>query len=80
MIGNLITFCYNLYNDLIAKRMNKKIHKFGMEGSVADEALIPQVREMLERQVITSMRDQGYVPVLDIVTQFSKRGDEVVSL
>ena len=77
MIWNFVTVCYNLYNDLIAKRMNKKIHKFGIDGSVADEALLPQVKETLERQIIIDMRDKGYVPVLDIQPQISTSYDPV---
>ena len=68
---------YNIYNDLIATRMNKKIHKFGMDGSVADEAYIPQVHEMFEREVVIQMRDKGYVPVLDITPQFSTLYDMI---
>lgn len=77
MIWHFIPLCYNLYNDLIAKRMNKKIHKFGMDGSIADEAFIPQARQMFERQVIIDMRDKGYVPVYDILPQFATSYDMI---
>lgn len=66
---------YTLINDLIVRRMNKKIHKFGMQGSIADEAFIPQAKEMFEREVLLSMRDKGYVPIYDINTQFSTSYD-----
>jgi hypothetical protein len=75
MIWKLVLVWYTLINDLIARRMKKKIHQFGIDGSIGDEANIPQVREMFERQIIIDMRDRGYVPIYDINTQFSTSYD-----
>jgi hypothetical protein len=45
---------------------NKKIKKFGMEGTIADDSAIPRMRQQYEKIIIDGMRDSGYVPVLDL--------------
>lgn len=70
MIWDLVTFCYNLANDLIVSRMNKKIHNFTLDGLIGDESDIPRIRELTEQSLTTMMRDGGYVPVLDLIPQF----------
>lgn len=45
---------------------NKKIKKFGMEGTIADDSAIPRMRQQYEKVITDSMRDSGYIPVLDL--------------
>jgi hypothetical protein len=45
---------------------NKKIKKFGMEGTIIDDAAIPRMRQKYEGTILNAMRDSGYVPVLDL--------------
>lgn len=45
---------------------NKKIKKFGMAGTLSDDAAIPRMRQQYEKIILDSMRDSGYVPVLDL--------------
>jgi hypothetical protein len=45
---------------------NKKIKKFGMEGTLADDSAIPRMRVQYERTILNGMRDSGYIPVLDL--------------
>ncbi len=50
--------------------MNKKLNSFGMQGDIHDDAAIPRLRKEYERLIVSNMRDQGYVPILDLDTQF----------
>ena len=45
---------------------NKKIKKFGFEGTIIDDAAIPRMRAQYERTIVEGMRESGYVPVLDL--------------
>ena len=51
--------------------MNKKLKSFGMQGEIHDDAAIPRLRAEYERLIESDMREQGYVPILDLDTQFS---------
>jgi hypothetical protein len=51
--------------------MNKKLKSFGMQGQINDDAAIPRLRSQYEALIESDMREQGYVPILDLETQFS---------
>jgi hypothetical protein len=51
--------------------LRKQIHSFLIGGVIKDDASIKRIREMHERLLIQDMRSKGYVPVLDLDTQFS---------
>lgn len=42
-----------------------------MQGEIHDDAAIPRLRAEYERLIESDMREQGYVPILDLDTQFS---------
>lgn len=48
---------------------NKKIHDFQISGELADDSLFGH-REKIERLIDMQMRDSGYVPHLDLDTQY----------
>lgn len=50
--------------------MNKKLKSFGLSGQIHDDSAIPRLRLEHERLIKDDMRDQGYVPILDLETQF----------
>ena len=56
--------------------MNKKLKSFGMQGQIHDDAAIPRLRLEYERLIESDMREQGYVPILDLDIQFSLLYDE----
>jgi len=56
--------------------MNKKLKSFGMQGKIHDDAAIPRLRLEYERLIESDMREQGYVPILDLDIQFSLLYDE----
>jgi len=56
--------------------MNKKLKSFGMHGQIHDDAAIPRLRIEYQRLIETDMREQGYVPILDLDVQFSLSYDE----
>lgn len=56
--------------------MNKKLKSFGIQGQIHDDSAIPRLRIEHERLIMTDMRDQGYVPILDLDTQFHLEYDE----
>ena len=56
--------------------MNKKLKSFGMQGQIHDDSAIPRLRKEYERLIEDDMREQGYVPILDLETQFSLLYDE----
>ena len=56
---------------------NKKIKKFGMNGIIADDSAIPRMRSQYEKTILMSMRDSGYVPVLDLDPLFYISYDEI---
>ena len=56
--------------------MNKKLKSFGMNGQIHDDAAIPRLRIEYQKLIETDMREQGYVPILDLDVQFSLSYDE----
>ena len=56
--------------------MNKKLKSFGMQGQIHDDSAIPRLRLQYERLIESDMREQGYVPILDLDIQFSLLYDE----
>jgi hypothetical protein len=56
--------------------MNKKLKSFGMQGQIHNDAAIPRLRLEYERLIESDMREQGYVPILDLDIQFSLLYDE----
>ena len=51
--------------------LNKNIKSFLISGVIGDDAGIGKAREMYERILLQDMRSKGYVPVLDLESQFS---------
>lgn len=49
----------------------RKIHNFMITGTIGDDAHFIKAREEYERTMTQDMRYRGYVPVLDMVPQFS---------
>ena len=49
---------------------NRKLKKFGMEGTIGDDSLIPRQKEYFQKLLEDQMRDSGYVLVLDLDPQF----------
>ncbi len=47
-----------------------------MQGQIHDDAAIPRLRLQYEALIESDMREQGYVPILDLETQFSLSYDE----
>lgn len=47
-----------------------------MQGQIHDDAAIPRLRLEYERLIESNMREQGYVPILDLDIQFSLLYDE----
>jgi hypothetical protein len=50
---------------------NKRIKDFIIEGTIADDSFIYGHREKMEKVLDVQMRDAGYVPHLDLDTQYS---------
>lgn len=61
--------------------MHKKIERFGFDGQIRDDSDFIRLRAQYESLVVHQMRDDGYVPVLDLgpmwSTQYNK--DETYS-
>lgn len=55
--------------------MHDEIQRFNLNGKIADTE-ITQTRERLVDFVESMMRDQGYVPALDLEPQFTMDFDE----
>jgi hypothetical protein len=51
--------------------LKKNIKSFIISGVIKDDAGIGKAREMYERILLEDMRSKGYVPVLDLESQFS---------
>ena len=51
--------------------LKKNIKSFIVSGVIKDDAGIAKAREMHERILLQDMRSRGYVPVLDLESQFS---------
>ena len=46
--------------------MHKKIERFGFDGQIRDDSDFIRLRAQYESLVVHQMRDDGYVPVLDL--------------
>jgi hypothetical protein len=51
--------------------LKKNIKSFLISGVIKDDASIGRARELHERMLLQDMRSKGYVPVLDLESQFS---------
>ena len=49
---------------------NKRIKDFVIEGVIADDSYIVGHREKMEKLIDVQIRDNGYVPHLDLDTQY----------
>jgi len=47
-----------------------------MQGQIHDDSAIPRLRAHYEQLIESDMREQGYVPILDLDIQFSLLYDE----
>lgn len=50
--------------------MAKQVKSFGVSGQISDDSAIPRLRQEYQRLTEQNMRDQGYVPVLDLEPLF----------
>lgn len=50
---------------------NKRIKSFTIEGTIADDNFIFGHRDKIEKVLDTQVRDSGYVPHLDLDTNYS---------
>ena len=48
-----------------------------MQGQIHDDSAIPRLRSQYEQLIESDMREQGYVPILDLDIQFSLLYDEI---
>lgn len=51
--------------------MHDEIKRFGLTGEVASDRFV-SARDVLIKEVEDSMRDDGFVPVLDLLPQFTR--------
>ena len=56
--------------------LKRNIKSFLISGVIKDDAGIGKAREMYERILLEDMRDKGYVPILDLESQFSIKYNE----
>ncbi|MEY4331347.1 MAG: hypothetical protein RLZZ196_85 [Bacteroidota bacterium] len=56
--------------------LNRNIKSFIISGVIKDDSKISKARENYERLLLQDMRDKGYVPVLDLESQFSIKYNE----
>lgn len=57
--------------------LKKNIKSFIVSGVIKDDAAFSRVREMYEKLTLDDMRSKGYVPVLDLESQFSIKYNEL---
>lgn len=50
-------------------KIGKKIKDFTLSGEALDGETIIRLRKELEERLIESMREEGYVPVIDLLPQ-----------
>jgi len=50
---------------------HKPIKKFGLDGSIRDDSIIPRLRQEYLNLLDTEMRIKGYVPRLDMSPDFT---------
>lgn len=46
--------------------MHRPIKKFGFSGQLGDDARFASLKAQYETLIVNNMREQGYVPVLDL--------------
>lgn len=51
--------------------MHDDIKRFGLTGTITSDRFV-SARDALVREVEDSMRDEGFVPVLDLIPQFTR--------
>ena len=51
--------------------MHSNVKKFQVDGIMNDDADFPRLRSQFEDMLIKQMRDNGYIPVLDLGPYFS---------
>jgi len=54
---------------------HRPIKKFGFDGILGDDSRFASLRAQYETLIIRNMRDEGYVPVLDLDTLWSTSYD-----
>lgn len=54
--------------------MHNEIKRFGLTGTITSDRFV-SAREALIKDVEDSMRDEGFVPVLDLQPQFTREYD-----
>lgn len=54
----------------------RNIRNFLISGVIKSDKDIVRIRENYERLLVQQMRDKGYIPVLDIMPQFSIKYNE----
>lgn len=54
--------------------MHQDIKRFSLDGNITSDAFL-QERERLIEDLEADMRDQGYVPVLDLLPHFTREYD-----
>ena len=57
--------------------LKRNIKSFYLNGHIADDSFIAQTRENMERLLLDDIRSRGYVPVLDMDTQWSTKFDHI---
>jgi hypothetical protein len=55
---------------------HKPIKKFGLDGQIFDEAVIPRLKIEYIRLLVIQMKNLGYVPRLDIEPDFTVQFNE----
>lgn len=56
--------------------MHRKIRRFGMDGTLADDSMFTTSKTYYIKLILDSMREQGYVPVLDMGPYFATEFNE----
>lgn len=51
--------------------MHEDIKKFSIDGEIGDDSDFVRLKEQFSKMVVDSMRDAGYVPVLEMGPYFS---------
>jgi hypothetical protein len=57
--------------------MHEEIRRFGHEGVVAEGTNIVEFKDSQVRFIESQMRDEGFVPALDIEAQYTQQYDPV---
>lgn len=56
--------------------MHNEVKRFGLTGTITSDRFV-SARDALIKDVEDSMRDEGYVPLLDLHPQFTREYDPV---